>query len=60
MSAPYGRPLCLEPMRRHGPQSDPDPVCWRPAGHTPNRHLSRRAYLRELARKQRTRGRYAR
>ena len=57
---PFGRPRCLEPVRRHSAESDPDPVCWRPKGHTANRHLSRRAYLNELARSQRNRGKYAR
>jgi hypothetical protein len=33
------------------PRDDLFPVCWRPAGHTRNRHLSRYAYLNELARR---------
>lgn len=61
-----GLPRCLEPMRRWGPESDPDPVCWRPRGHgrggtrAARRHLSRTAYLNELARSQENRGRYRR
>jgi len=41
--------------------ADPDPVCWRPKGHERGgtraalRHLSRVAYLNELARSQKNR-----
>jgi hypothetical protein len=56
-------PRCLKPMKRHGRDSDPDPVCWRPRGHedggrpASERHLSRRAYLNELERGRRADGR---
>lgn len=60
-------PRCLHPMQRHGPESDPDPVCWRPKGHesrggtnAAKRHLSRRAYLNERRRRQENRARRGR
>lgn len=64
MGEPSHRPRCLEPMRRWSSDSDPDPACWRPAGHGDRgtraslRHLSRTAYLNELRRSQKNRGRY--
>lgn len=57
-------PRCLHPMtyydipgRAEGLR-DIFPVCWRPAGHPGNRHLSQFAYEREQARKNAARSRY--
>lgn len=66
MGYPSERPRCLVPMQPSSQTEDPDPVCWRPKGHdtrTPAtraslRHLSRVAYLNELARSRRNRGNY--
>lgn len=46
-------PRCGAPLKYldyPGRDDYPFPVCWRPAGHPPGRHLSRWAYLRELGR----------
>lgn len=59
-------PRCLAPMRYSTVTEDPDPRCHRPAGHDAKepatraslRHLSRVAYLNELARSRRNRGNY--
>lgn len=61
MGWPSHRPRCLEPMEYRRSTADPDPVCWRPKGHERGgtraalRHLSRVAYLNELARSQKNR-----
>lgn len=68
MGYPSHRPRCLHPMEYRGPAGDPDPVCWRPEGHDAKepptkaslRHLSRRAYLNELARNRKSRRQWAR
>jgi hypothetical protein len=66
MGWPSHRPRCLAPVGYRSSAGDPDPVCWRVKGHAereeaagrPVRHLSRRAYLNELARSQKARGNY--
>lgn len=65
MSYPSDKPRCLAPMQYRSPSGDPDPVCWRPRGHeqrggtrAAKRHLSRTAYLNELARGRRDKGRF--
>lgn len=52
-------PRCGHPMQ---PRTDNEhnPRCDRPAGHTPNRHLSRTAYRNELARTRKNREKYPR
>jgi hypothetical protein len=64
----YGGPRCLQPVQRYelrrprdeldtAARDDPDPVCWRPRGHPPGRHVSRASYERMRAawrRRQRT------
>jgi hypothetical protein len=50
-------PRCLQPMQKYETRRpwdeldtqarrDPDPVCWRPKGHPPGRHVSRASYER--------------
>lgn len=57
-------PRCLHPMQRHDlpyrrrAYYDPDPVCWRPAGHAPTKHVSRESY--EFARRRKAEQRAAR
>jgi len=64
MGYPGGLPRCLEPMEYRSSTGDADPVCWRPKGHgergtrAARRHLSRTAFLNELARSKKNRGRY--
>lgn len=66
MGYPSDQPRCLAPMQYRSSSGDPDPVCWRPKGHDAKdpptraslRHLSRVAYLNELARSRRDKGRF--
>ena len=55
------RPRCLHPVKKYemrrprdeldtAARDDPDPVCWRPKGHPPGRHISRASYERMRAR----------